>query len=43
MFLGVGFGKALGFLVFIIVGIVIVKTILNKYPVNGLTDIVNAV
>ena len=43
MFLGVGFGKALGFLAFIIVGIVIVKTILNKYPVNCLTDIVNAV
>jgi hypothetical protein len=43
MFLGVGFGKALAMLVFIMLGIVIVKTILNKYPVNGLTEVVNAV
>jgi len=43
MFLGVGIGKAIGFLVFIILGIVAVKTILNKYPVNGLTELVNAV
>ena len=43
MFLGVGMGKALALLVFIMLGIVFVKTILNKYPVNGLTEFVNAV
>jgi hypothetical protein len=43
MFLGVGIGKALALLIFIMLGIVVVKTILNKYPVNGLTEIVNAV
>ena len=43
MFLGVGYGKAIALLIFVILGIVFLKTILNKYPVSGLTEVMNAV
>ena len=43
MFLGVGYGKAIALLIFVILGIVFLKTILNKYPVAGLSEVINAV
>lgn len=42
-FLGVGLKAALGLFIFMILMIVFTKVIFNKYPVPGVTDIVNVV
>lgn len=43
MFLGVGLGKAVGLAMFTMVFIIVAKTIVNKYQIEGLTEVVNAV
>lgn len=42
-FMGMGLKKGVSLWVFIILMTVIAKVVLNKYPVKGLTDIVNVV
>lgn len=42
-FLGLGLGKALSIALFTMVVIVGLKVITTRYPVNGLTEFVNAV
>jgi len=42
-FLGVGLFNAVGLTLFAIAFIVILKAVLTKYPVNGLSQIVQAV
>lgn len=42
-FLGLGLKNLFGVLIFIMIGIVITKTILTKYPVKGVSEIVQAV
>lgn len=42
-FMGVGLKKALALWIFIIIMTVVAKVVLNKYPVKGLTDIINTV
>lgn len=42
-FMGMGLKKALGLWVFIIIMTLIAKVVLNKYPVAGVTDIINTV
>lgn len=42
-FLGVGLKKGISLAIFVMLFIVGMKVIFNKYPVAGVTDIVNAV
>ncbi|MBT2718070.1 hypothetical protein [Bacillus sp. ISL-57] len=42
-FLGVGLTKAISLALFTIVVIVVLKTILIKHPIPGVTDVVTAV
>lgn len=42
-FLGVGLKHAVALWVFFVIMTVIAKVAVNKYPVKGLTDVVNAV
>lgn len=42
-FLGMGLKKAMGFLIFIILGIVFLKVIVTKYPIPGVTELVQSV
>lgn len=41
--LGVGLGKALSLAIFTMIIVVMLKVILTRYPVTGLTEFVNAV
>lgn len=43
MFLGIGLRRAVGFLIFIMLGIVITKTIFTKWQVPGVSELVQAV
>lgn len=40
---GVGISQLLVIFVFVVLGIIVSKVVLNKYPVNGLTDLVNTI
>lgn len=42
-FLGLGLKKLIGIGVFVILFIVILKVVLTKYPVKGVTDVIQAV
>lgn len=42
-FLGVGFKGAIGISLFTIVLIILLKVALTKYPVKGVTDLVNSI
>jgi hypothetical protein len=41
-FLGVGLGNAIGLALFVGVVHLMLKVIVNKHPVNGMTEVVNA-
>lgn len=42
-FLGMGLKNAFALWVFVVIMTVLAKVVLNKYPVPGVTDVVNAV
>lgn len=42
-FLGMGLKKGVSLWVFIILLTVVAKVVLNKYPIKGVTDIINTV
>lgn len=42
-FLGLGLKKLIGIAVFVILFIVIMKVVLTKYPVKGVSDVMQAV
>ena len=42
-FLGLGVKKLIGISIFVIIFIVMLKVILTKYPVKGVSDVVQAV
>lgn len=38
---GIGLGNAIGLFLFFIIGIVVLKVVLTKHPIDGVTDFVN--
>jgi hypothetical protein len=42
-FLGIGLKQGMAVSLFVIIFIVLFKVVLNKYPVKGLTEIINVV
>lgn len=42
-FLGLGLKNLIGVLLFVIIGIVVLKTVLTKHPVKGVSEVVQAV